>query len=281
MSRGSVVVTGTSTGIGRATALRLDAEGFRVFAGVRRAVDGEALGEAGSSRVAPLILDVTDSASIASAAEEVQAASGGDLAGLVNNAGIAVAGPLEFVPVDDFRRSLEVNLTGQLAVTQAFLPVLRGGSGRVVFISSIGGRLATPFMGPYHASKFALEAVADSLRQELKPHGLAVSVVEPGAITTPMWEKGREAGVAARDRFAPRAEELYGASLDRMESLARETGERGIPPEKVAGAVLKALTARRPRTRYRVGADARVGITVRKLVPDRLMDRLISRTTGL
>jgi NAD(P)-dependent dehydrogenase (short-subunit alcohol dehydrogenase family) len=280
-ARGNIVITGASTGIGRASALRLDREGFDVFAGVRREADGDSLRAEASQSLRPLLLDVTDSGSIDAAADEVRAAGEGRLTGLVNNAGVAVAGPLEFLAIDDFRRSLEVNLTGQLAVTQAFLPLLRAGRGRIVFISSIGGRLATPFMGPYHASKFGLEAVADSLRQELRPHAVMVSVVEPGATATPIWEKGSNAAVAARQELGPEAESLYGASLDRMEDVARETGERGVPPDQVAATILKALTARRPRTRYQVGIDSKVGVRLRALLPDRVMDRAIARNTGL
>jgi len=279
--RGSVVVTGCSTGIGRAVALRLDREGFEVFAGIRRAEDGEALRAEASGNLRSLLIDVTDDSSIAAAAAEVKLATGGNLAGLVNNAGIAVAGPLESLPIEDFRRQIEVNLTGQVAVTQKLLPMLRAAEGRIVLISSIGGRMATPFMGAYHAAKFGIEAVGDSLRQELRPFGIGVVIVEPGSVATPIWSKGAESANAVRERFDPAAEALYGTSLDRMEDLARETGERGIPPERVADAVFRALTARRPRTRYRVGPDARVGITVRKFIPDRLMDRLIARATRL
>jgi len=276
-----VVLTGTSTGIGRAAALRLAREGFSVFAGVRRAEDGEALRRDATGSIEPLLLDVTSPESIAAAAARVRDAAPGGLAGLVNNAGVAVAGPLEALPIDDFRHQIEVNLTGQVAVTQQFLPMIRVAKGRIVLISSVGGRVATPFMGAYHAAKFGLEAVGDSLRQELSRFGIEVVIVEPGTIATPIWDKGADGARTTRERLGAEAEALYGESLDRMEAVARGAGERGIPAEKVADAVLTALTARRPRTRYPVGLDSQIGTRIRRLVPDRLMDRLIARATGL
>ncbi len=280
-TRGNVVVTGTSTGIGRAAALRLASEGFSVFAGVRREEDGHALRNDAGGSVEPLLLDVTSAESIAAAASRIGDATGGGLAGLVNNAGVAVAGPLEALPIEDFRHQIEVNLIGQVAVTQAMLPMVRAAKGRIVLISSIGGRLATPFMGAYHAAKFGLEAVGDSLRQELAPFGIEVVVVEPGTISTPIWNKGADRAKEAREHLAPDAEDLYGASLDQVEKVARRSNERGIPPEKVADIVLRALITSRPRTRYQVGLDAKVGTRIRRLAGDRLMDRLIARATGL
>jgi NAD(P)-dependent dehydrogenase (short-subunit alcohol dehydrogenase family) len=279
--RGHVVVTGTSTGIGRAVALRLAREGFSVFAGVRREEDGASLRGEASGSIEPVMLDVTSAESIAAAASRVNEGGGGRLAGLVNNAGVAVAGPLEALPIDDFRHQIEVNLVGQVAVTQAMLPMLRPAKGRIVMISSIGGRLATPFMGAYHAAKFGLEAVSDSLRQELSPFGVEVVVVEPGTISTPIWTKGAADAKATRERLGPESEALYGGSLDKVEAIARKSRERGIPPDKVAETVLRALTAGRPRTRYQVGLDSKVGTRIRALAGDRLMDRLIARATGL
>ena len=184
----SVVITGASTGIGRACTLYLDELGWRVFAGVRKAVDGDALRDLASDRLVPLILDVADEAGVARAADEVAAVVGDDgLHGLVNNAGIAVGGPLEFVPLEDVRRQFEVNVFGLLRTTQAMLSMIRAARGRVVNVSSQGGKVAAPYFGPYCASKFAVEAMSDSLRRELKPWGLHVSVVEPGAIDTAIW----------------------------------------------------------------------------------------------
>jgi NAD(P)-dependent dehydrogenase (short-subunit alcohol dehydrogenase family) len=279
--RGAVVVTGSSTGIGRACALHLDRQGFTVFAGVRKEEDGERLRAEASGPLQPLILDVTDPAHISRAAERVSGATGQRLAGLVNNAGIGVGGPLELLPLGDFRNQIEVNLIGQVAVTQAFIPALRRARGRIVFISSIGGLVATPYMSPYHASKFGVEAVGDALRQELRPFGVQVSIVEPGSIATPIWDKGKATAKTIRDSLSAEGQELYGESLARTEELLAQNAERGAPPDKVAGAVTQALTARRPRTRYLVGADARVMATLKKLLPDRLRDRLVARATGI
>ena len=174
-----------------------------------------------------------------------------------------------------------MNLIGQVAVTQAFIPALRRARGRLVFISSIGGLVATPYMSPYHASKFGIEAVGDVLRQELRQFGVQVSIVEPGSIATPIWDKGRATARAVRGNLSAEGQELYGESLARTEKLLGQTAERGAPPEKVAKVVAHALTARRPRTRYLVGADARAMATLRKLLPDRLRDRLVARATGI
>ena len=197
LRRGAVVVTGSSTGIGRACALGLDRAGFAVYAGVRKAEDGDAL-RAAAPRLEPLIVDVTDGEAIAAAAERVREATGGRLAGLVNNAGVAVAAPVEGVALDELRRQLEVNVVGQVAVTQAFLAMIRAARGRIVFMSSIGGRNALPFVSPYNASKHAIEAIGDSLRQEMRPFGVEVSIIEPGSVATPIWDKSTAGGVAAR-----------------------------------------------------------------------------------
>src|ERR1700730_7250159 len=191
-NRRAVVVTGASTGIGRATALHLDRLGFRVFAGVRREADAEELKKAATQRLSTLLIDVTDGDGVRAAAERVEQESPEGLAGLVNNAGIAVGGPLEFVPIDAVRYQFEVNVIGMVAVTQALLPSLRKGHGRIVNIGSVGGRTAAPFVGPYAASKHAVEAFTESLRQELRPWGIWVAVIEPGAIATPIWEKGKQ-----------------------------------------------------------------------------------------
>ena len=214
------MVTGSSTGIGRACALHLDRLGFKVFAGVRKEADGERLRAEASERLEPLILDVTDSEHISRAAERVSEATEARLAGLVNNAGIGVGGPLELLSVSDFRHQIEVNLIGQVAVTQAFIPALRRARGRLVFISSIGGLIATPYMAPYHASKFGIEAVGDVLRQELRPFGVQVSIVEPGSVATPIWEKGRATAQAVRGTLSAEGQELYGEPLARADEDA-------------------------------------------------------------
>ena len=278
----AVLITGASTGIGEACALALDRAGFRVFAGVRREADADALRQQASGRLEPVMLDVTDDASIAAAAKTIAAAAGAaGLAGVVNNAGISVAGPLEFVPLDDVRRQLEVNVIGQLAVTQAFLPMIRAGRGRIVFIGSISGKLSTPFVGPYSASKFALEALADALRVELRPWRIPVSLVEPGSIATPIWEKGLAAADEMERRLPEQAHALYGDAIEAVREMAKKTASRGIPASRVARAVVHALTSSRPKTRYPVGVDARIQAALAGVVPDGLRDVVIEQQMGL
>jgi NAD(P)-dependent dehydrogenase (short-subunit alcohol dehydrogenase family) len=277
MPEGAVLVTGSSTGIGRATALRLDRIGFKVFAGVRKAADGEALAAAATDRLEVVLLDVADADSIETAAGTIGEATGERMAGLVNNAGVTVAGPIEGIDIDEWRRQFEVNVFGQVAVTKALLPMLRAGRGRVVFMSSIGGRNALPMLAPYNASKHAIEAIGDSLRQEVRDLGVKVAIVEPGSVATPIWEKGATGAREARARYGPEVERVYGGKMDRVISLALETGEGGIPPERVAQAVEKALTADRPRTRYLVGTDAKVQAKLGALLPDRVFDAAVAR----
>jgi NAD(P)-dependent dehydrogenase (short-subunit alcohol dehydrogenase family) len=275
VSGGSVVVTGASTGIGEATARQLAGLGFDVLAGVRNDDDAERLrGE----RVEPLKLDVTDAASIASARDQTEKATGGRLAGLVNNAGIAVAAPLEYIPIERLREQLEVNLIGQVAVTQALLPFLRAARGRIVNVSSIGGRVALPLAGPYAASKFALEAVSDSLRRELRHLGVDVVVIEPGGIKTPIWKKGNAAADEMLKEVPDEAESLYGDLVNAVRSETQKIAtETGLPPSAVAEVIGTAMTAGKPRTRYIVGRDAKVRAAIAKRVPDRVMDSLIAR----
>ena len=280
VSERCVVVTGASTGIGRATALALDREGYRVFAGVRRAQDGDALEADASPRLAPIQLDVTDAASRAAAARRVAEVTGADgLYGLVNNAGIAVGGPVEFLELDELRRQLEVNVVGLVGVTQAFFPLLRAARGRIVHIGSSSGYLAAPLMAPYAASKHAVEAIADSMRRELAGSGIAVSLVDPGAIATPIWEKGLEMSDALVKALPERALALYGDAIERLRAYARNAPAQSIPPERVAEAVRHALAAPRPRTRYRVGNDARLGFWLSRLLPDRAIDWILERIT--
>ncbi len=274
-----VLISGASTGIGRACALELAGRGVRVFAGVRRAEDGEALRAAGGSHVVPLRLDVTDAATIAAAVEAIAAANGERaLSGLVNNAGIVVAGPLEFLPVDALRRSLEANVVGLLALTQACLPLLRAGRGRIVNMSSISGRFASPLLGPYAASKFAVEALSDALRRELAPWGIPVALVEPGAVATPIWEKSAASAQALLDGLPAQAHGYYGADVEHARRRALRAARTGIPAEAVATVVHAALTAARPRTRYLVGRDARIGALLARWLPDGVLDRFARRT---
>jgi NAD(P)-dependent dehydrogenase (short-subunit alcohol dehydrogenase family) len=272
MASGRVVVTGASTGIGEATALHLRELGFDVVAGVRKDEDAARLAAAGLESVR---LDVTDAAKVDSLRQGLGEHA---LAGLVNNAGVAVPGPLEFVPIERFREQLEVNLVGQVAVTQALIPALRRGRGRIVNVSSIGGRVALPLMGPYAASKFGLEGASDSLRRELAQFGVEVVVVEPGGVKTPIWGKGRQLADDLVGTLPPEAERLYGRMMDALRAAtARIESDTGMEPRAVAEVIGRAMTDRRPRTRYLVGRDARSRWAVAKRAPDRVMDRLIAR----
>ena len=282
MATNGIVVTGASTGIGEACALRLDKLGFRVFAGVRKEADGERLKQQASDRLSAITLDVTDAATISSSADTVRAAVGDNgLFGLVNNAGISVVGPLEFLALEDLRRQLEVNVIGQIAVTQAFLALIRKGHGRIVNIGSIAGRIATPFLGPYTASKFAMEALTDALRQELRPWNISVAIVEPGSIATPIWGKAQAAADEMEKNLPEEALKLYGKSFAAMRVAAREFEEAGIPADDVAKFVEHALTSKKPKTRYVVGRDAQIQLVVAKFVPDRIRDGLIARQLKL
>ncbi|MFZ0963359.1 MAG: SDR family oxidoreductase [Terriglobia bacterium] len=280
--KGAVVITGASTGIGEVCALQLDKLGYRVFAGIRKAADGESLRRRASARLVPVRLDISDETEIAHAARNVKEALGGaGLAGLVNNAGIVVSGMLEFLPLHALRRQLEVNVIGQVAVTQAFLPSLRQAQGRIVNIGSLSGLISSPFTGAYCASKFALEALTDALRQELRPWKMHVSIVEPGFIQTPILKKSLSEADAMRAELSTEALQLYGNSLRVVrDSIERESAQ-AAPPEVVAKAVVRALTARRPRTRYVVGAHSALAISLRRALPGRWRDALIARHLGL
>jgi len=280
-TRGAVLVTGASTGIGRACADRLEELGFTVFAGVRKDADADSLRAAGSPRMRPLMLDVTDTESVLAAARTIDELAPDGLAGLVNNAGVVVGGPVEFVTLEEWRRQLEVNLIGQIAVIQATLPALRRARGRIVNVTSIGGRMATPFLSPYAASKFALEAVTDTLRLELRRFGIAVSAVEPGAVATPMWDKGRASAEEVVSSLSAEALALYGYGIEALRKSAERLASSGVPPMVVATAVEHALTADRPKPRYVVGRDAKMQLLLSRLLPTRLMDRLVVRVMGL
>ena len=275
VASGTVLVTGASSGIGEATALHLKELGFDAVAAVRKDEDAERLAGRGLRTVK---LDVTDTDSIEAARDEL---GGGPLAGLVNNAGIAVAAPLEFLPLDQLRHQLEVNLIGQLAVTQRFLPALRAGRGRIVNVSSIGGRVALPLVGAYHASKFALEAISDTLRRELLSQGVDVIVIEPGGVKTPIWTKGDELATELAADLPPEGRRLYGSLIAAIrKQTAKIATETGVEPRVVAEAIGHALTAKRPRARYLVGRDAKMRAPVAAVLPDRLMDRIVARTLG-
>jgi NAD(P)-dependent dehydrogenase (short-subunit alcohol dehydrogenase family) len=281
MTSRSAVVTGASTGIGYAAVEMLVKAGFHVFAGVRNAADADRLQAAFPGGCTALVFDITDGEAIRRAADAVAARlEGATLAGLVNNAGIAVAGPLLLLPLDDIRRQLEVNVTGQIAVCQAFAPLLgtdparKGPPGRIVMMSSVSGQFAAPFMGPYAASKHALEAVSDSLRRELMIFGIGVTVIGPGAIATPIWDK------AADLEASPYPGTPYETYLRNFGASALRAGRRGLPAQLVAKAVLKALTARHPPARIAVVPHRLMNWLFRAVLPKRFVDRLIARRLG-
>jgi NAD(P)-dependent dehydrogenase (short-subunit alcohol dehydrogenase family) len=277
-----VVITGASTGIGRACALRLERAGWRVFAGVRREEDASSLRSEAGAGLEPLILDVTDETGVRAAAGRVrEAVASAGLHGLVNNAGIGVAGPLEFIALEDWRRALEVNVVGQVGVTQAFLPMLRAARGRIVNIGSVGGRSSTPFAGPYAASKFAMEAVTDALRRELRKWGIWVAIVEPGSIATPIWDKAMQDGRAMIEALPPEGRELYGNDLEGVRRAVVKIAARGLPAERVAAAVEHALSANKPRARYLIGREAKARVLAERILPARAFDAVIARAMGL
>lgn len=282
MNTGAVLITGASTGIGEASALLLDKLGFQVIAGVRKKGDGDLLKQKASAKLSYVIIDVTDQASIMAAFDTVKTGLGDDgLVGLVNNAGISVAGPLEFLPVLELRRQFEVNVFGYFTVTQTFLPLIRQGHGRIVNISSIGGRIAEPMLGPYAASKFALEALSDSMRIELRPWKIRVSLIEPGSVLTPIWDKSVSHAKQIVDNLPPQARQLYDPLFNAMLRFGEKISKSGITAQKVAEAVAHALTAKRPKTRYLRGSDARLKAILIKWLPASLRDWLILRVLGI
>jgi NAD(P)-dependent dehydrogenase (short-subunit alcohol dehydrogenase family) len=274
----AVLITGSSSGIGAACALGLDQRGFRVFAGVRSEAAGQRLRQQASPRLMPVMLDVTAAASIAAAAATLGDALGGrGLAGLVNNAGVAVCGPLETIPLEELRRQLEVNCIGPLAMTQAMLPLLRAARGRIVNVSSANGALSPPYMGPYAASKFALEALSDALRLELRKTGIRVCLVEPGVIATPIWEKSIDATDQLLGRLPPEVVEFYRADLEALRHSARRLAAAARPVQSVVLAVVHALSAARPKTRYFGDWQTRLCFKGLKMVPDPLRDWIVRR----
>ena len=270
----NVLITGASSGIGRATALRLARTGLTVFATVRSESDGAGLQAEAGAPVVPLLVDVTQPESVTKAAAEVEALAG-SLDGLVNNAGEGVSGPLELLTDEELRSQLDVNLVGQVSVTRAMLPLLRRSEGpRIVMVGSVGGRLAFPFAGAYHASKFAMEAVSEVLRQELRPDRIEVTLIEPGPFSTPIWEKARDRIPELKERDH---RHIYSARLDEFAAKLRSADERGGDPDQVAKEIEKALTGKRPSARVVVGLPAAVASRLRPLVPDRLFDAVASR----
>lgn len=276
-----VVVTGASTGIGWGCVKVLIKSGSRVFGSVRNQTDADRLSKEFGTSFTPLIFDVTDKAAVAAGAKQVEAALGGEtLLGLVNNAGIAVPGPLLYLEIDDFKHQLTVNVTGQLIVTQAFAPLLgvdrarKGAPGRIVMISSVGGKNALPFLGAYSASKFALEGMSESLRRELMPFGIDVIIVAPGTVASPIWDKANAVDVT------PFADTPYAPALEKLKHFMVSRGRKGLPPEKLGGVVKTALTVAKPRTRYTVAPNPIQNLMANTL-PKRIVDNIIARQIGL
>lgn len=277
-----VLITGASTGIGAACAIGCVEQGMAVFAGVRHPEAGAALRARGGAAIIPLELDVTDDESVKRAAGIVERHVGdAGLFGLVNNAGIAIGSPLEFIPLAQLRRQLEVNVVGQIAVTQAVLPLLRRARGRIVNMGSIAGRGTIPMTGPYSASKHALEAVTDALRLELYPWGIEVSIIEPGAIATPIWDKSLQISHDVEKDMPVEAKHLYEAAAARIRETMSVAAARAIPPDAVVKAVLHALIAKRPKTRYLVGRDAKLRALMLKWLPDRMQDWILKKVLRL
>jgi len=277
----SVVVTGASTGIGHGAAEVLVRNGLRVFGSVRKAPDAARLSRELGSAFVPLLFDITDEVAVRQAAAQVKDALGGEpLFGLVNNAGIAVPGPLLHLAIEEIRHQLEVNVIGQLIATQAFAPLLAADKtkadrpGRIVMISSVGGRIATPFMGPYNASKFAIEALADSLRRELLPTGIDVIVVAPGAVVTAIWDKAESVDVSRYDNTP------YAAALRNLKQTAIEDGRKGLSEQDLGKAIHRALTVARPKARYVVTRD-KLQYLIGSNLPKRTLDRLLANRLGL
>lgn len=278
----SVVVTGASTGIGFTVAKRLASEGFHVFGSVRKTEDADRLSADIGDEITPLVFDVTDPEGVAEAARDVAQRLGTTtLAGLVNNAGIATMGPLLHQPIDEIRHQLEVNVTAQVAVTQAFAPLLgadrarTGPPGRIVNMSSVGGRIASPFLGAYGASKHAMEAISNSLRCELLIYGIDVVVIEPGSIVTPIWDKADAADYSTYDNTD------YRDQIARLRKMALKLGRSGLPPDRVADAVLRALRDPNPPARIQVVKNRLQDWIAPRLLPDRVLDRIIGKMMGL
>lgn len=272
-----MLITGASRGIGRAAALRLAGLGWDVFAGVRRPEDGESLAnEDPSKRIVPVVLDVTDGAQIA-ALDEVLPKR---LDALVNNAGIVVSGPIEGLAIDELRQQLEVNVIGQVAVTQALLPRLRDTRGRIVFISSVSGRVSAPLLGPYSASKFALEGLVDALRLELRRWGIQVVLIEPGTIDTDLWRLALDTAQASEEALSAEHRTLYAKHLAGARKMIPRMQKQAASTDTVTASIVRALTASRPRARYLVGADARGQVALTAALPTRASDAIIARLTG-
>lgn len=272
----SVLVTGASRGIGRATAVRLAGNGWTVHAGVRSEADGAALAAQAGSALRPLVLDITDAGHLASLPGRLD----GHLDAVVNNAGFALDGPVETISLDDLRRQYEVNVIGHVGVTQAVLPLLRESRGRVVFVSSLSGRISTPLTGAYNSSKFAIEALADALRVELRRWKLPVVLVEPGPVATDMWDGALDQHEATLNALSPAHRELYGQTFENARKTLAFMQKQAVPVDKVSTAIEKALTARRPKARYQVDVGSRVQLVATGMTPTRVLDSILGRAMG-
>jgi NAD(P)-dependent dehydrogenase (short-subunit alcohol dehydrogenase family) len=270
------LISGVSRGIGRATALRLAAAGWTVYGTVRQEADGEALVAEAAGEIVPLQLDVASDDQIAALADDLPER----LDAIVNNAGIVVSGPLETLSADDLREQFEVNVVGAVALTNLVLPRLRESRGRIVFVSSLSGIVSTPMTGAYNASKFALEAIADAWRLELRPWGIAVSLVEPAMTDTDLWRKAPETLEAEAAEMTPEHRSLYGEHLDGMRKTVPRIQKMAKPVDTVAAAIERALTDDRPRARYPVGVDVRVQAALSGVTPARVKDAAFGRLTG-
>jgi NAD(P)-dependent dehydrogenase (short-subunit alcohol dehydrogenase family) len=279
----AVLVTGASTGIGRATALLLDKIGYNVFASVRRMQDGDKLCEAASERLTPVLLDVTSETSIARARDEITRVVGDRvLWGLVNNAGISFRAPVEYAPIAECRKLYEANVFGLLAVTQAFLPLIRKAHGRIVNVSSLTTLMVTPFHGIYSSAKMAVNGITDALRLEVKPFGVQVSLMIYGGVKTPLWDRVAKSTAEVTDRLTPEFIELYAARQRKaFRFFTARGGKSGLLPEEAAQPIVHALTARHPKRTYFIGSDAKLLNVYNKVLPGRLSDWLLLRSMGL
>ncbi|NEN90976.1 MAG: SDR family oxidoreductase [Okeania sp. SIO3H1] len=280
--KGSIAISGASSGIGEACAIYLDQLGYQVFAGVRNKVDGETLKRKTLDRVIPIIFDVTDRMSIEMAVETIQPLLNvHGLTGLINNAGIVTTGPLEFLPIDELRKQLEVNVLGQISVTQAFLPLLRKSEGRIINIGSDYGRVSGPLLGPYCASKFAMEALTDALRMELKPWAIDVSIIEIGTVRTPIWNKSIDQVNKIWEKFPEQAKQLYSPIFEAVKETAGKLEKNGLSTDAVAKVIARAIIEEKPKNRYIVGLDAKTNILLSKILPSKVLDRLVMWYLGI
>lgn len=276
----SILITGASSGIGKACALYLAKHNYRVFAGVRKPKDGEALRQEAGEMIKPVILDITNEEHIGCAADQIASEiNETGLVGLVNNAGISTGGPIEFLPMEEIRRIFDVNFFGHILVTQTFLPMLRKAKGRIVNISSVSGRVAYPFMAPYTTSKFALEAFSDVLRRELLPWDMHVAVIQPGGVATPIWDKTLRKNIDMFQNNSREMQDLYGPQFEAVKDRALRLGKTGLAPEIIAKKVFHALTSSRPKTRYLITKNPppMIGGLLR-YIPDKFIDQVLKRT---